>query len=378
MMPSIRLFEGDLSYIMNRLEHIEGRLDHRLSDISSAMAAIIGDIRVINKGLHSVNNRQDWPALAASDTARPPLTGNHTMQASHCNAIYKQVADGNPTTDSLKTNMSESSRKNCDTASNDSLSSIQMPIVGNWAVASTPITKQLKQHRMKPVQSTTSTESDANQESTDDHFFTRVHSKKKRRREKSQQEAVTKLYSAAEVGVSQSQKRGPLIVGKATPISSSMPGGVKAAKRTTEVFINKKIFCIDNVDSSCSVEDIVNFVSAMSVQVLSCFPAKSRRRRTDVDGELPDRNAFRLCINSAHCERLLNEHQWPAYVCISEWFFKSSVEQSDVTTPIYSARQPIAPNDSKKNENVEVVDMEETILTQDSLEKTLTREDGGS
>jgi hypothetical protein len=56
------------------------------------------------------------------------------------------------------------------------------------------------------------------------------------------------------------------------------------------------------------------------------------------------------------------------------------MEQSDVTTPIYSARQPIAPNDSKKNENenVEVVDMEETILTQDSLEKTLTREDGGN
>jgi hypothetical protein len=32
--------------------------------------------------------------------------------------------------------------------------------------------------------------------------------------------------------------------------------------------------------------------------------------------------AFRLCINSDHCDRLLVESKWPAYVSVSEWFFK--------------------------------------------------------
>jgi hypothetical protein len=395
-MPSIRLFEGDLSYIMNRLERVEGRLDHRLSDISSALAAIIGDIRVINKGLHGAKYLQEWPALVVNTAARPTATGNLAMQANLRVANNKQ-SDGNPTIASLKNTVSTSCNKDCVNPSSDPISLNQLPMVGNWAVASTPVTKR---SLMKLGIPTTSTESDAYQESTDDQSFTHVQSRKKRRRGKSQQEAVTRLYSTAVTaatatsGTSLPKRRGPLIIGKATSLNSTVLGGVKAAKRSKDGFISKKIFCIDNVDSSCSVEDMVNYVSTMSVQVLSCFPAKSRRRRTDIDGEMPDRNAFRLCINSAHCERLLNEHEWPAYVCISEWFFKSSVEQGDVITPINAERQPTTSTTKEptveaihgntgcdlqlNEENAVVIDMEETILTQDSLETTLTRDNGGS
>jgi hypothetical protein len=34
--------------------------------------------------------------------------------------------------------------------------------------------------------------------------------------------------------------------------------------------------------------------------------------------------AFRLCINSDHRERSLVDSKWPAYISISEWFFKST------------------------------------------------------
>ena len=36
----------------------------------------------------------------------------------------------------------------------------------------------------------------------------------------------------------------------------------------------------------------------------------------------PAVKAFRLCINSDHCDRLLVENKWPAFVTVSEWFFK--------------------------------------------------------
>ena len=40
--PSIRLFEGDLSFVMARLDRIEERLEFRLNSLTSSMAAIIG------------------------------------------------------------------------------------------------------------------------------------------------------------------------------------------------------------------------------------------------------------------------------------------------------------------------------------------------
>ena len=62
----------------------------------------------------------------------------------------------------------------------------------------------------------------------------------------------------------------------------------------------------------------------MNVRVVSCFPARTRRRRSDKEDEEPNRHAFRLCINSADCHLLLNPDKWPKNVTISEWFFKSN------------------------------------------------------
>jgi hypothetical protein len=62
----------------------------------------------------------------------------------------------------------------------------------------------------------------------------------------------------------------------------------------------------------------------MSVRVVSCFPARTRRRRSDKEDEEPNRHAFRLCINSEDCHLLLNPDNWPKHVTISEWFFKAN------------------------------------------------------
>jgi hypothetical protein len=64
-------------------------------------------------------------------------------------------------------------------------------------------------------------------------------------------------------------------------------------------------------------------MSNFGIEPLTLFPAQSRRRRRDVEGETPDRAAFRLCVFRDQLPLLLQEQMWPAEVTISEWFFKS-------------------------------------------------------
>ena len=62
-----------------------------------------------------------------------------------------------------------------------------------------------------------------------------------------------------------------------------------------------------------------SFVSNMSVEVLTCFQVKPRRRR---DESLVDRKAFRLCINNNDRGKFLDANAWPDSVVIDEWYFK--------------------------------------------------------
>jgi len=92
----------------------------------------------------------------------------------------------------------------------------------------------------------------------------------------------------------------------------------------------------------------------LSVEVLSLFETKPRQRRrlTSISSCSSDgsHKAFRLCINKDHCDRLLIDSKWPAYVSVSEWFFKTTAV-NDVRTindhpslpipPVSAANQPV-------------------------------------
>jgi hypothetical protein len=119
-------------------------------------------------------------------------------------------------------------------------------------------------------------------------------------------------------------KRRPLVVGKAmvqSRNSSTRGCGITAAKS----LVKKAVFCVDNVGLSYTVNDVRNFVADMSVNVLSCFEVQSRRRGRNLNSLYPtepDRKAFRLCIDSADRERMLDPSKWPAYVSVYDWHFK--------------------------------------------------------
>ena len=115
-----------------------------------------------------------------------------------------------------------------------------------------------------------------------------------------------------------------LIVGK-MDTNNLTSGRITAAHH----FVKKSVFYIGNVNNSVSAEMMRDFITTdLAVEVLSLFETKPRQRRRlgsssscTSDGS---HKAFRLCINKDHCNRLLIDSKWPAYVSVSEWFFKTT------------------------------------------------------
>jgi len=61
----------------------------------------------------------------------------------------------------------------------------------------------------------------------------------------------------------------------------------------------------------------------MSVEVVSCFEVRARRRRNEEGGsDCKDPKASRLCIFDDDRTRLLNYDVWPSSVIISDWVSK--------------------------------------------------------
>ena len=120
-------------------------------------------------------------------------------------------------------------------------------------------------------------------------------------------------------------------------------------------------------------------MKSLSVRVISCFETKSRRRRSDNDSSTAERKAFRLCIPEDDKYRLLDDSRWPAYITVSEWYFKSPQEttvkqtvsrskdqaryqQQGVTAPQNSSERHEFANDETVNEKTVIMSVDEITV----------------
>jgi len=114
-------------------------------------------------------------------------------------------------------------------------------------------------------------------------------------------------------------------VARITGKASATTLGIWAAKKT----ITKAVFCVDNVHLACKEDDIRAYVSSLGVEVFSCFKMRPRRRPNEAAEDVMDRSAFRVCVNAAGRDRLLNPESWPDSVRIADWFFRDKSNQVD-------------------------------------------------
>ena len=92
-----------------------------------------------------------------------------------------------------------------------------------------------------------------------------------------------------------------LLVGKMVTSSSATDGNRGANQigdrrlitAVKPAYRKKSVFCIDNVSAAVSVSEMADFITdVMHIDIVSLFTAKSRRRRNDIN--FNDRQAFRL------------------------------------------------------------------------------------
>jgi hypothetical protein len=157
-------------------------------------------------------------------------------------------------------------------------------------------------------------------------------------------------------------------------------------------FMKKAVFYVGNVDKAVTVEQMRAFVTGLSVEVLSLFEAKPRQPLRFISAEtmVDCTTAFRLCINKDHCDRLLDDTKWPAFISVSEWSFKPPAQPVPPTpiTQIGTSSKRVAVdnvvvlnevvNDSEQLNNSDNAD--NTIImcdhSQDQLVSTPNIEDG--
>lgn len=327
-MPAIRLFEGDLKFLLSWVEKSDSKLDN----FSKQLDAIMTQFLSIQSQLSAI--------LKVQSTMPMPM-GQQKQQLRASLHVNDQSATlGNSHVVSTVVN------KNVNTVPKQS---------------STPLPRLL---------SSSATDND-DQVCQDDTPFqdARRRSNKKRRRVRSnenqqqepqgvdiqaqltQQSTVKPSYAT----VTRSSK--PLMIGKLTNTAPSTTRSKLMAAKPTVSRIKKSVYCIDNVHNSVSVEDLCEFVENLSVRVMSCFETKPRRRRFESD--VIDHKAFRLCIASEDNERLLDSTMWPEFVSVYEWFFKPQTQQSSVagvSNANVSPRVDIVHNDVPNE------DMDATII----------------
>ena len=317
-MPSARLFEGDLNVLLVMLEKMDGKFE----EYRSALAAIVRDVGQIQAKVAVIDQ---FPALQASAGAPvglpvpawvQPRQSQPAPQLQPRSGGSVQV-HGNSTQALIDTTTAIVNRANTEVQSVDAahLFDDRTPS-RDWATSmSTP-------NRYGVL----STDDDGRAEH--DELFIPVLPRRAKRQRQQSNPAVAAVdtrvrsstsTSAAVVRRQDQPQRRTFIYGK----SSAMAAKISAA----QIIPRKAIFCLDNLNRSCSVDDIKSFVTGLSVEVLSCFEVKPRRRRGENELVVPNRKAFRLAINADHRDRLLNESAWPNSVLISDWYFKPPADR---------------------------------------------------
>ena len=279
--PPIRLYDSDLNGIITMIRRLADRVD----EYSSVLATVSRELQL--------------------------LQARYADQWLRCDQQPRQSATVQPPVERPSADYNQTAAQKSAVASN----------VPDWAaMASTPFAHANRFDALRSADDDDDGHSDAAGQADS---FTVTRSRRGRRRARQQSstnQAMQQQQQQQQHQDRQQQQQQPprararLLLGKS--VNTAMK--ISAAKQIRK----KAVFCVDNISTDCSVDDIKSFVSGLSVQVLTCYEVKPRRRRGD-DEVISDRRAFRLCIFDEDRNRLLVDSVWPDSVSISEWFFKS-------------------------------------------------------
>lgn len=322
-MPTIRVFSGDLIFMNKRFEKMEEKME-----IFGSMLAAMMD------GVRPRLDSQSWPGLQSTGqpAGREDVYNSRPATAS-ATASVTVGSENNMTIG--KSSLGPLNDANVQSAANanagfgsaaGNLDQLFHVPNSNWAqLCSTPNHDVIVGAAERQSTGVDNVFDNALTDNNDQ--YTLVGNNKKRRRTETREKPGSNLpvVTDSETAARNTRRRRPLVVGhaEAPRLNSLGHTGLMAAPKLPVNKVNKAVFYLDNIDPCFSADDVTDFVTSLSVRVLSCFSTKARKRRFDL---MPDRTAFRLCINDDDRDNLLDDQKWPKDVTVSEWFFKPKDE----------------------------------------------------
>jgi hypothetical protein len=292
--PSGRIFEGDLKFIVERIDKLDDTL-------KGALAAI----------LHELNQVRD---LCKSKVMTSGLgCGSQQTQAKSVNNISGHTNPAHVEMTPSTHTAVKSAWGFPTTVIHPNIDSQVQLDSSSWAAATSHLA----------LQSQTDTDGDTGD------FTTAMNKKKRRRIQRNQHEAtnqamqgnlannIGKLIATAKSNSTNNYK--PLLVGR-----KQSDNGIVHELKAARKIASKSVFCVDNLDTAVTESDLKSFVSGLGVNVISCFSVRPRRSASQkLSNFTPaNRHAFRLCVHRNDVDRLLDADVWPSDVTISKWFFK--------------------------------------------------------
>jgi hypothetical protein len=301
--PSIRMYDGDLKVLTNRLNKLEERMES-LGVLPNKMAAMSAELVKLQQ-VCSVS-RSSYSGVASGtgvqpDTAQPTCKLGRSHDSG--SAIHGSATAPN-TTVATSTDGSVSA----------GINSLQTGIShrnGSASLADPSDSQMLWSSTQVELEAGANIETALLDTETDGYTVVRGRRAAKRARRETQSPATGGGRSVPVPIAARDNKGKRLMVGTKTN-----SGHICAA----EVSRRKSVFCVDNVHPSVTPEDMRTFLDwTIGIDVVSLHPVAPRRRRNIKN---TNRVAFRLCVFADQTARVLNPEKWPENVVISEWYFK--------------------------------------------------------
>jgi len=315
--PTTKLCEGDLKFLFMYMDRMEGRLQ----GVCTQLSAITRDVRLLMRTETRPiqvpgGNDVVIPAPVDPTTTFAGVAQRSADQSAGARSAAVSVRGGNHGGDGRPTAGAPGDRRAQPNGS---------------AATKTKAGKPEQRHSSRFWGDVTDAENQW--DSADEQAFVVAESRRQRLKRRklllSQEQEVTETDTSAdergEVRKRPSGARGrrrvrraPLVIGKGkTEAQSNNDEKMGAAKP----IFKRAVFCIDNVKTTFTAEDMQKFVEDLGITVLSCIKVDSRRRRYETKKDAEDRNAFRLCIKAEDRKTLIDGDKWPEYVCGSEWYY---------------------------------------------------------
>jgi len=273
-MPSLRLYDGDMKIIVKMLQDMRGNL----FEYGSAVAAICTEI----KGLQQVV--KDLSHIDRQPRPRPAPVVAKAAEINQLGAMGVALQSAGETSAAMPI------------ASESESETVRTTSAYDWAAAASTPRPHGSRFSVLSINNDDDDRDDANQE------FVTVDRRKRKRVRQHTSPQENKLHQSRNPHSTQTQaqqqQQQPSLQGSKTiavqHLWARQPLCVLLKQQRESG--KKAVFCINNVDESCSVSDICSFVKSLGVEAQTCFEVKPRQTRRDAIQRISVTGRLFVCV----------------------------------------------------------------------------------